>query len=79
MAGRHAKPQDLTKFSGRVGAEIRRRRERAKLTGEEAAALAGASKPAWHHWEAGRHLPLERLPDIARALRCKVRQLIPDE
>jgi hypothetical protein len=31
---------------------------------EEAARRAGAPAPTWYHWEKGRHLPLERLPDV---------------
>lgn len=77
--GRPARELAPTNFHGRVGAEIRKRRERAKLTVQAAAAAAGASEPAWYHWEAGRHLNLARLPAIAAALGCKVRQLIPDE
>lgn len=76
-AGRPAEPQDTSTFAGQVGAEIRKRREKAKLSVEEAAAAAGAPVPTWYHWEKGRHLPLERLPAIAAALKCSVRQLIP--
>lgn len=76
---RPAKPQDESTFQGQIGAEIRRRREKAKLSAADAAAAAEVPLPTWYHWEAGRHLPLERLPAIAAALGCKVRQLIPDE
>lgn len=77
--GRPARENDLTTFAGRVGAEIRRRREKAKVTAEDTAAAAGVPLPTWYHWEAGRHLKLQRLPEIAAALGCKVRQLLPDE
>ena len=66
-------------FTQRAGALIRARREALKLTGDEAAAKAGVPRATWYHFEAGRHLRLERLPQIAKALRCKVRALIPDE
>jgi len=79
MRGRPAKEQDTSTFIGQIGAEIRRRRERAKLTVVEAAAAAGVPAPTWYHWEAGRYLPLDRLPAIAGALGCKVRMLIPAE
>jgi transcriptional regulator with XRE-family HTH domain len=76
---RPSKQQDLKTFVGRIGAEIRRRREERKLTVEQAAAKAGAPVPTWYHWESGSHLPLDRLPAIAKALRCTPRDLIPDQ
>lgn len=66
-------------FAERVGAKIRAKREAKKLSAEAAAEAAGIPKPTWYHFEAGRHLRLERLPAIAAALGCKVRSLIPDE
>lgn len=72
-------PIDETTFVGRIAGEIRRRRERKKLSVDDAAAAAGASVQTWYHWEKGRHLPLDRLPAIAAALGCRVRALIPDE
>ena len=69
--------QDKKTFAGRIGAEIRGRRERKKLTVEQAAMAAGAPTPTWYHWEIGRHLPLDRLPAIAKSLGCTVRDLIP--
>lgn len=79
MAGRPPKAPDETTFLGRIGAEIRKRREKKRLTVPEAADAAGAPVPTWYQWESGRHLKLTRLPDIAAALGCKVRMLIPDE
>lgn len=70
---------DETTFVGQIAANIRRRRERKKLSVEDAAAAADAPVQTWYHWEKGRHLPLDRLPAIAHALGCKVRALIPDE
>lgn len=64
-------------FAGKVGAEIRRRREAKKLSAEEAARKAGVPLPTWYHFEKGR-LQLERLPAIAKALGCSVRAIIPD-
>lgn len=66
-------------FVGRIGQRIRTRRERKKLTVESAAAAAGVAVPTWYHWEAGRHLQVDRLPAIAAALSCKVRDLVPNE
>lgn len=76
---RPSKPVDEGSFVGRIGAEIRRRRERKKLDVAEAALRAEVPPPTWYNWESGRHLPLDRLPSIAAALGCKVRALLPDE
>lgn len=79
MAGRPAHDPDTSTFLGQIGAEIRRRRERKKLSVADAAAAAGVPAPTWYRWEAGKGLTLERLPAVAEALGCKVRQLLPDE
>jgi transcriptional regulator with XRE-family HTH domain len=77
-AGRPAIDRDDT-FVARVGAMIRAKREAKKMSVAEAADAAEIPAPTWYHFEAGRHLRLERLPAIAAALKCKVRVLIPDE
>ena len=77
MVGRPSKPQDETTFAGRVGAIIRQKRLKKKLAVEEAAKRAGVPAPTWYHWESGRHLPLDRLPTIAKVLGCSVRTLLP--
>ena len=74
---RPSKPPNVKTFMGRIGAEIRRRRARKKLSVQQAADAAGVLAPSWYQWESGRHLPLERLPAIARALGCTPRDLIP--
>ena len=78
MSGRPPEPIDESSFPGQVGARIRARRERLKLTVPKAAERAGSNEQTWYNWEVGRHLPLDRLPAIAEALGCKVRTLIPD-
>jgi len=75
---RPLKQQNETTYSGRVGAIIRRRRLRKKLTVEQAADRAGMPTSTWYHAEAGRHLTLQRLPAIAEALGCKPRSLLPE-
>lgn len=78
MAGRPSKAPDTSTFTGKIGAEIRRRRERKGLSVAEVAESVGVPAPTWYHWEAGRQMPLERLPAIAEALGCKVKALIPE-
>lgn len=64
-------------FVGRIGARIRARREELDQTVQQAATDAKVAVPTWYHWEAGRHLQIHRLPAIAKALRCRVVDLIP--
>ena len=74
----NAKPIDTSSFVGQIAAEIRRRRLRRKLSVAEAAEAAGVPAQTWYHWEQAHSLPLDRLPAIAAALACKVRNLIPN-
>ena len=68
---------DLTKFLGRVAAEIRRRREKRKMSVLDAASAAGMPAPTWYRWEQGKGLPLDALPAIAETLGCLERDLLP--
>lgn len=79
MAGRPAHEPDTSTFLGKIGAEIRRRRERKGLSVAAAADAAGVPVPTWYRWEAGSGLTLERLPAVAEALDCKVRLLLPGD
>lgn len=76
--GRPRAEADESTFAGRVAAEIRRRRLAKNLSAEEAAASAAVPVQTWYNWERGRHLPLDALPAVAKALKCKVRALIPE-
>lgn len=76
---RPLKDIDETDLPGQVGANIRARRLKLKLSVDEAAKRAGVSKPGWYHWEKGETLPLARLRDIARALGCTMRSLLPPD
>ena len=78
MSGRPPEPIDESSFPGQVGARIRARRTRLKLSVATVAERCGVPPATWYNWEVGRHLPLDRLPAIAEALGCKVRTLIPD-
>jgi DNA-binding transcriptional regulator YiaG len=75
---RTAHEPDTSTYKGRVAAQIRRRRERAKLSVAEAAQRAGVPVQTWYHWEQGRTLPVEALATVARALRCQPKHLVPD-
>jgi len=74
---RPPKKPDTSTLSGCVGAIIRERRIKKRLTVAEAAERAGCAAPTWYHWETGRGLSLDALPAIAAALGCKPRTLLP--
>lgn len=76
MAGRPPKKADRSTFVGRVAARIRARRIERKLSGYEAAKAAGVPAQTWYHWEKGDRLPLDALPAIARALKCREKDLV---
>jgi transcriptional regulator with XRE-family HTH domain len=70
---------DESDLPGQVGARIRARRLKLKLSVEEAAERAGVSTPGWYHWEKGERMPLSALRTAAEALGCKMRSLLPPE
>lgn len=74
---RPANPQDQSTIHGQVGAAIRRRRLRKKLSVDQVATSAGVPPKTWYNWESGRGLALERLPAIAQALDCTPKDLVP--
>lgn len=76
---RPAKEPDPKTFAGQVAARVRELRLKRRMSVEEAAQRAGIPVPSWYHCESGRHLSLERLPQLAKGLGCKVRTLIPSD
>ena len=74
---RPLEPIDTAGFAGQIGARIRARRLKLRLSVEDCAGRAGAPVPTWYNWETGRHLALDRLPAIAEALNCRPRTLLP--
>lgn len=83
--GRNTSAQDLTTFSGRLGANIRARREKLGLTVDEVAEELQrhgfkVSYKALYAWEAGQNpININALPTIAAKLGTTVRKLTPDE
>ena len=51
--GRHRNPVDTDKFAGRVGFNIRRTREKQKLSVNEAASKADMDRSTWYRLEGG--------------------------
>jgi transcriptional regulator with XRE-family HTH domain len=77
--GRPLKEIDERDLPGQIGARIRARRLKLKLSVDQAAMRAGVSKPGWYHWEKGEALPLGKLRSIAKALGCTMRSLLPPD
>lgn len=75
-----AKQPDLTTYAGRFAAKLRARRIKLKLSVEDVAAQCGVVVSGWYHWENGKHSPsIAVLPQIAAALQCKIKALLPEE
>lgn len=74
---RPVKEFDTSTFTGKVAAEIRRRRLKKFDRAEDAAEAAGVPASRWYHWESGK-LSIEALPIAAAALGCKPRLLLPE-
>lgn len=75
------KEPDQTMYTGRFAAHLRKLREKAKLTPEQAADAIGVTVKAVYSWEAAGSVPrLEKFPEIAKlyGLR-KTRDLLPPE
>lgn len=80
MSPRLPDPPDESTFRGRVGAILRRRREQLGLSVAEVAESIGVATQTLYSWEQGHNpVPTDRLPNIAAALKTKVRRLLPDE
>lgn len=78
--GRNTSAEDLSTYSGKIGARIRKRREQLAITVEDFANTLGVKLPTIYHWEAGRNpVPVNLLPSIASALSTSVHRLLPKE
>lgn len=74
------KEPDLSTFPGRVAARLRELRGKAKLSQGELAEKINVKQTAISNWENAANMPpIERLPDIARALNTSIRNLLPKE
>lgn len=83
------KQPDQSTYSGRFAARLRQLREKAGLSVEEVVALvtrhndSGRSSPAvpsYYKWEQGSTSPhIDLIPVIARALKLKPRDLLPEK
>jgi transcriptional regulator with XRE-family HTH domain len=60
-----------------IGPNIKRRREALGLDQKTAAKRADVMQSTWCDWEAGKMNPrVDRLPRIARVLKCEVAELL---
>jgi DNA-binding XRE family transcriptional regulator len=78
--GRPPKDPDTSTYRGRFAAKLRQQRVEKGVTVEKAAKAAGVSVSTWSYWETGeRAITLDALPDIARAVKSKPVELLPDK
>lgn len=83
--GRNTTAQDLDTYSGRLGANIRARREKLGLSVSEFVASLTSKKVkvkavTIYAWESGQNpIPLNAVPAIADALGWSVSKLLPKE
>ena len=75
------KEPDKTTYSGRFAIRLRRLREDAGLTPEQAAEQIGISATAIYHWESGLKIPsVPKFPIISMVYNVKkARNLLPNE
>jgi DNA-binding XRE family transcriptional regulator len=76
VVGRQLSPA-LDCYAGAIGERIRAARIEKGYRADDLAYVAGVSRQAWYHFEKGRHMSIQKLPLIAAALGCTVRDLIP--
>ena len=71
---------DTTMYSGKFAARLRALREKAGLSVEDLVKATGIPRGTLYNWEAGiRMPPIDTFPILAKALKVKVRTLLPDE
>ncbi|MEP3477981.1 MAG: helix-turn-helix transcriptional regulator [Fuerstiella sp.] len=79
------KEPDLSTYSGRLAGHLRQLREASGLTSSEAAEKMNKagyviSEAAFRHWENGTRSPhWDALPALAKTLKVKVRELVPEK
>ena len=84
MSPRPQRGPDLSTYSGRLGANMRQRREKLGLSVDEfrlklAAEGVEVQNAAIYSWEIGRRvLTVETLPAVAKALGTTIRRLLPE-
>jgi len=79
MSARPRKEIDLSTYEGRFAARLKELREKRKLTVEELAEKSGIPDKTLYRWESAGSAPtIDRFPELAQALKIKVRNLLPE-
>jgi DNA-binding transcriptional regulator YiaG len=77
--GRKTSAEDLTTYTGQVGARVRKRREQLGVTVDELADACQVTAKTVYAWEAGHNpIPINALPLIAAKLGTSPKRLLPD-
>ena len=80
MAARPRKKVDSSTYPGRFALRLRMLREKAGLSVEELAEKSGIPRRTLFNWEGGERSPsIEQFPQLAEALRVKIRSLMPEK
>ena len=80
MAARPSKAVNLDSYSGRFAARLRELRLKRKLTVEELSEKSGIPVQTLYCWESATRTPaIDRFPELAKALKVKIRFLMPEE
>ena len=80
MSPRKRKEVDVSTFEGRFALRLRKLREKAGLTPEQAAEALGVSRATYFNWEAASNYPhIKQLAQIAEILNIRVRTLLPEK
>jgi len=78
-AARQRKEVDTSSYTGRFAVRLKQLREKAGLTVEQLAERSGIPATTLYKWESSTRTPaIDRFPELAIALKVKIRNLLPD-
>ena len=79
-AARPRKELDTSTYPGRFAMRLKMLREKAGLSVEELAEKSGIPRRTLFNWESGeRSASIEQFPQLAEALKVKIRLLMPEK
>jgi len=80
MSARPRKEVNLDTYSARFALRLKELREKAGLTVDQLAEKSGIPRRTLYSWESATKIPgIDRLPQLANALRIKISKLLPDK
>ena len=80
MSARPRKEVKPDTYSARFALRLKELREKAGLTVDQLAEKSGIPKRTLYQWESATKIPgIDRLPQLANALRIKISKLLPEK